>query len=368
MTFTAVAHSPATSLWRRWPDWVAYAAAAWSIVHAALGVSWSLGGGGFPYGTANDPAARISILGGTTAETTAPVIAGLGFIGALVALAMARGWTGGVRRLLIGFGAIAAFALALAIPDYRVLVLVAYTPIVLIGALFGLTSVSDLVAAVTWPIVNQFVLIGGGVLWGLTTLAYWRRLDGACAYCGRTDASAGWTTPASAKRWGRWATYVAVAAPLIYAGTRYAWALGIPLGISEEFLRQGQEIGLWVVGAALATLAVAGGMLTLGLTQRWGEVFPGWIPLIGGRRVPPGLAVVPASIVALLVTSAGLMFWRMTLTGSFPLGDFGDLTLENAWAALLPELIWPIWGVALAAAALAYYLRRRGRCRVCGRG
>jgi hypothetical protein len=46
--------------------------------------------------------------------------------------------------------------------------------------------------------------------------------------------------------------------------------------------------------AALATLAVGGAILTLGLIQRWGEVFPRWIPFVGGKRVPISLAVVPA--------------------------------------------------------------------------
>ena len=50
----------------------------------------------------------------------------------------------------------------------------------------------------------------------------------------------------------------------------------------------------------LATIAVGGALLTLGLVQRWGKVF---IPL----------AVVPASLVSVLVTAAGLMFVRMTL-------------------------------------------------------
>jgi hypothetical protein len=140
------------------------------------------------------------------------------------------------------------------------------------------------------------------------------------------------------------------------------------LGISEEFLREGQAVGLWLAGAALSTLAVVGSLLTLGLTQSWGEVVPRWVPVLGGRRIPPGLASVPAAIVAVIVTSAGLMFWRLVLSGGFTLGTGQTLTLEDSWAALVPELIWPVWGIALGVAALGYHLRRRGRCGVCGRG
>jgi hypothetical protein len=138
------------------------------------------------------------------------------------------------------------------------------------------------------------------------------------------------------------------------------------LGITEAFLREGQAIGLWWRGAALATLAAIGAMLTFGLVQRWGEIFPRWLPFIAGKRVPPRLAMIPASLIAVIVTAAGLMFIRVMVAGTFMLGDY-PVTLEENWAALAPELLWPFWGVALGAATLAYYYRTRGRCDVCGR-
>jgi hypothetical protein len=98
-----------------------------------------------------------------------------------------------------------------------------------------------------------------------------------------------------------------------------------------------------------------------------GRGVPRWTPLLRGRRVPIWLAVFPASLVSILVTDAGLMFVRMTLTGRLAniLGE-GVLTEDN-WAALAPELLWPLWGAALGAATLAYYYRRRGGCNHCGR-
>ncbi len=167
----------------------------------------------------------------------------------------------------------------------------------------------------------------------------------------------------TAPRWGRWATALAVAVPLGYATTRYAWALGVPLGVSQELL---DSLGSRVyLGAGLATLAVGGAVLTLGLVQRWGEVFPRWIPVLRGHRVPVPLAVVPAGIVSVVVASAGLMFLRFGVSGGFGAnfpGGNGDV------AAWLPEMFWPLWGAALAAAAWAYAVRRRGRCATCGCG
>jgi hypothetical protein len=52
--------------------------------------------------------------------------------------------------------------------------------------------------------------------------------------------------------------------------------LGIPLGVTREFLREEARDtpDIWLAGTALATLAVGGATLTLGLVQRWGEVYP----------------------------------------------------------------------------------------------
>jgi hypothetical protein len=359
---------PARSWWPRWPDWSGYAAAAWSIGYGALGAYWLAGGTGFPFGPEGDPSAALSILGGLTGASGAPAITILGVSAGLVGLGMARGvGRGWVRLGLVAFGGALAVLLAVLIPDYRVLLAIAYTPIFIVAAPFGWPPDGSLLSVYPWPVVNQFVCIGGGILWGAATAAYWRRSRGACGRCGRSKEAGAWTGPERARRWGRWATYVAVAIPIVYAITRWAWALGIPLGITEEFLREGQVVGLWWAGAALATLAVGGAALTLGLIQPWGETFPSWLPWIGGRRVPPMLAVVPAGLVALIVTSAGVMFWRLTLRGGFELGIGETLTLQGEWAAILPELLWPAWGVALALAALAYYYRRRGRCSTCGR-
>ena len=101
-----------------------------------------------------------------------------------------------------------------------------------------------------------------------------------------------------------------------------------------------------------------GALLTLGLVQRWGEVFPGWLPVVGDKQVPPALAIVPATLVAILVTTPGLMFVRLTLLGE--IGELFTFVGDEDWAALAPELLWPLWGVALALATQAYYYRRRG--------
>jgi hypothetical protein len=350
--------------WLRWPRWAGWAAAGWSLLYGALGLYWSFGGTGFPFGRGNDPQAALSILAGARAATGAPVIAGLGLAGAAVAAAMARGWGRGLlRAALLAFAWTAAAVLVLLIPDYRLLMAAAYLPLFVLGAPFDWPP-GRFFDVITWPVMNQILCVGGGLCWAAAAVAYQRR-TGDASPGGRADG-ASWTTPAAAARWGRWATAVAVLVPLVYAATRWAWALGIPLGITEEFLREGQAVGLWWAGAGLATVAIVGAILTLGLVQRWGEVFPRWVPGLAGRRVPPALAIVPAALVSVVVTSAGLMFVRLTLFGAIG-GVFPFADGEN-WAALAPELLWPLWGGALAAATLAYHLRRRAPALPCGRG
>jgi hypothetical protein len=353
--------------WRRcWPEWAAYAAAGWSLLYGALGCFWSFGGTGFPFGRDNDPQAALSILAGARAATGAPAVAGLGVLGTIVAVAMARAWGRGiVRAVMLAFAWAAAATLVLLIPDYRLLMAAAYLPLFVLGAPFGWPP-GSFFDVITWPVVNQVLCVGGGLCWAAAAVAYQRRTSGACPACGRGDEIASWTTPEAAARWGQWATAVAILIPLFYAATRWAWALGIPLGISEAFLREGQAVGLWWAGAGLATVAIGGATLTLGLVQRWGEVFPRWIPVLAGRRVPPALAIIPAALVSVLVTSAGLMFLRLTLLRT--MGELFPAIGPENWAALAPELLWPLWGGALAAATLAYYYRRRGPCPRCGRG
>ena len=340
---------------RRWGNWVGYAAAGWSLGYGVLGLHWARGGAGFPFGRDRDPDADAadSILAGVRAATAAPVIAALGLAGAPLALAMARAWgSGGARRVMLAAAGAIAGTLLVVIPDRRLIVLAAYAPILPLRDRFdwqlagsprhptGATLVFRN-GAVPWPVVNQLLLVAGGLLWAGAVI------DSA----DRSDVHLSWNSPEAAARWSPWAVAIAVAAPLVFAATRWAWALGIPLGISAEFYREGQESGLWRVGGALATITAAGAALTLGLAQRWGEVFPGWVVGLAGKPVPPALAIAPATLASIAVTSAGLDCARVFFRSGIP---------EEGWGMIVPELLWPLWGLALGAAALAYAFRRRG--------
>jgi hypothetical protein len=295
-----------------------------------------------------------------------------GLPAAAVGAAMLRGVRSrALRPLLITAGALLAAVLLLLMTALNLLVKLGYLPYVILslftGAAFGQTYLASLTE---WTTIHQVLCLIGGSLWLAATVCYARRSGDACLYCGRRDGPEGWRSPNYAARWGRVAVYVGMVTPVFYAFTRYAWALGLALGMSAEELRRGQERGTWTAGLFLATFALVGAVLMLGLVQRWGEVFPRWMIGLAGRRVPIALAVVPAAFVSVLLIVGGIAIWSGldTMVAALAAGGAADSGLmEEILFQVGPTLLFPVWGLALAVAALGYYYRRRGPCRECGR-
>lgn len=334
--------------------------ACWAAAYGMLALLWLVTGRGVPFGTA-DPNGGANVLRTVPPDAAAAVAAAVLLSTAVAALAMtgpaAVRLHGAPRALLVTYGWVVSAVLLVVVPDSRLLALAGYAPMLIVGAPFGWPDV-DYGTVFTWPLANQVWCIIGGVLLARTVLAWQRHTAGACRGCGRGPDGAG-RVAASAARWGRWATWTAAVIPALYAVTRLAWAAGFPLGVSETALRDLQDTGAVWAGAGLGAFAVVGAVLTLGLGQRWGEVFPRWVPGLAGRRVPVNLAFVPALVVAVMATSAGIGF----------LSTPALVELTGGWnLASLPVVLWPMWGLALGAAAVAYRLRRRGPCGDCGAG
>lgn len=113
-------------------------------------------------------------------------------------------------------------------------------------------------------------------------------------------------------------------------------------------------IGLTVLSESLAFMA-------FGLVSVWGEIVPRWIPGLGGRRVPPWAAVVPAGLGAaiLMVFPYALV---MGIFGLLPSGAPATAITHGwqsavYWIAYLPL---GLWGPLLAVLTVHYYRRRRG--------
>jgi hypothetical protein len=327
-----------------------------------LGTYWWAGGGGFPFAPIDRVHASGSVLEGSRAEIVAPFMAVLGLAGAVIAVLMARSTRAtGLTRARMGlllFGWTMAATLTLVVPDYFLLAFVAFAPLFVIFAFTGVPGDQDGLGDILyWHRTNLVIMFVGGLLWAGATLAYQRRSRGACVACGRLDgADGGGPSPERLRRWGRWAVVVACLAPLPYEATRIAWYFGHPMGITRDFLTMMKDTpGMLEVGLGAAVASIAGGVLTHGLVHRWGEVYPRWVWFKAGRPVPPALAVVPASIVAIVLIPAGVMNVRMEVT-------------RESWGINGPGILWIVWGLALGVAALVYYLRRRPACRRCGSG
>ncbi|WP_234327338.1 hypothetical protein [Streptomyces sp. NRRL WC-3742] len=156
-----------------------------------------------------------------------------------------------------------------------------------------------------------------------------------------------------------WALRLAKALPFVVL-PHCLWRLPFAFGFEMGLVDQGHPPMQWwatpyVFGLSAVTEAVA--LLTLGLVSGWGEVFPRWVPVLRGRRVPPLAAVVPAVLGGLVLVG---------LFGAIPLAWFGvvgDLAFSNGWWSALCRICTgpaTLWGPITLALAVAYYRRRNG--------
>ena len=158
-------------------------------------------------------------------------------------------------------------------------------------------------------------------------------------------------------RWLRWVTYGAILAPLPSALWRLGLATGLAMGFSADRLAALDVPGwgsLYVAGLSLVSMGLA--LLALGLIRPWGEVVPGWIPILGGRRVPPLAAVLPAGLAAVLLTVltvAGAAGWSREFDVA------GSPTGAAAWLMTITYVPLLAWGPLLGVTTLAYHRRRR---------
>ncbi|MGK5548086.1 hypothetical protein ACSNOH_25650 [Streptomyces sp. URMC 127] len=174
----------------------------------------------------------------------------------------------------------------------------------------------------------------------------------------RTAAARRRTGVSPAPKWARVAARLTVASTVPSGLWRIALAVGVPLGVGEEELREGYHSPGWgtVYMIGLSVLAEALALLTVGLVRPWGEVVPRWVPVLGGKAVRPAAAVVPAAVGAGLVT---LLWWSQLIVLLFiphdhpaPYGGYRALML----ACYLPLLLW---GPLLAAVTVSYHRRHR---------
>ena len=379
-------------------DRLSYLVALLSALYAVLGVYWSLGGDAYPFAAVPPDGDKLSALSLLPERYGAGLVAVLGAIGVPAALATRlRGWSPASYRPLLVTAAVQAIVFGLLCTDVVLVVLAAYTLVVLgvpafllmlivgavrrtgtrvmLGAVAaavvavalgtgvfsgpafreladGLAGVPEKVGFRPLLVLGTFLL---GTGWAVLGVRSYRTARDRCGSCGRPGAS--WISPATAARWGRRATIVAVLCPMPYALLRFTWLLPNPIGFSAEELDA--EPGMKMFGLGLGAVAFCAGLVTLGLIRPWGEVWPRWVPVLAERPVPVKAAVIPGTTAALMLLVASPSI--ATLSGS---GEDPDAAQTVLHLLIFP---FPLWGAAVGLATAGYYVRRRARCTVCGR-
>ncbi|GAA4607063.1 hypothetical protein GCM10023195_26390 [Actinoallomurus liliacearum] len=250
------------------------------------------------------------------------------------------------------------------------------------------------VRGLLWALCGLSVVSAFGLLMSLITLVFGEGVDSRAATANQALAAVGTVLLARAARTLRspvardvavrrepvpasrpirltaWAGTLAFAP---YAAMKTVWALdGTFAGTNGAEMRAIAErngaSGLWLTleswgldGTAL--LAALGVFLLFGLVRPWGQVFPRWIPFLGGRRVPPALPLVPAVIGAATLApygTAGICYAVLGTAGvvTVPRGDFHSSSdaLLVAWVGLAA---FAVYGAALIVAARSYWQRTR---------
>lgn len=159
----------------------------------------------------------------------------------------------------------------------------------------------------------------------------------------------------------RWAYRLAHAIPLMTLPSGL-WRLGLVFGATMGMLDStGQPARLeglggqvYVVFLTLFSEAVA--MTAFGLVKPWGEVAPRRLPFIGGRRVAPYAAIIPATLGSIALIGIWTFAFRDVFTDHF------IQFTSTPWKVLMLACYAPLylWGPALLVLTWAYG-RRRGR-------
>ncbi|MFI1658093.1 hypothetical protein ACH4ZU_24740 [Streptomyces sp. NPDC020472] len=155
----------------------------------------------------------------------------------------------------------------------------------------------------------------------------------------------------------RWAVVAAHAVPLLVLPSalwRVALTFGAPVARVDD-----PTLGLAVYQLGLTALAELLAFLTLGLVRAWGEVFPRWLPFLGGRPVGARGAALAALTGAcgLAALTCWFVYVAYAGIGQDSPGTHTEGTLQQGlfYACYLPLLAW---APLLAAVAIAYRRRR----------
>jgi hypothetical protein len=157
-------------------------------------------------------------------------------------------------------------------------------------------------------------------------------------------------------RWAVVCAYATLLSVVPCALWRTSIGFGAQLGTTQAW-RDSQDIpgsGTFYV-ISLSVLSIAAAALTLGLVRQWGEVVPGWVPGLAGRRVPTALVIVLAvagAAAVMFICAMSAIHWQHLIGYA---GRPAPGWYQLAVGAYLPALLW---GPLLLTTTAAYWRRR----------
>jgi len=348
-----------------------------SIAATVVGALWLLRPEEYPYGPHATVRTGLNAL--LPASAGAVALLALGVLGIALLLRKCAGGRAaiGAAVLAAGFAIVLGdtslfsslgYLVGLLLPFVALGLLVVLTkarprsggPVLLLavagtGALWASGQLSNLLALYGTYVTHTIGSLGDY----LSPIAWsWTMAAAAACWCWAAVAElrdqlrqrAAWTRPPQLERWARPVTIVAALGAVPYGMLRLTWLTPWPMGggNAEIFIDE-LDATTRVTGALFVLPCAASVFLVLGLICEWGRVFPAWLPVVGGARVPVRLVTTVGAMVAAAITmSAPGMLLMPFIHG------------DGLATALLWQLIFPfyLWGPALAAAVLAYWLRR----------
>ena len=161
-------------------------------------------------------------------------------------------------------------------------------------------------------------------------------------------------------------TWVALLAPLPYTLSRLLWAGGVDAGLSPAMATELGTPGVMSVYLVfLAALAEAPGILVHTVVAPRRERVPARVPLVGGRRIRPGLVIAPL-VLALATMAFAVVHSAPWFASGFELPDTRTGLHQEwwpNWGVWMPAVVFWVWLPALSVVTLAYH-RDTGRRRV----
>ena len=321
---------PRPPLAPRWMIWVPHAAILWALVYGWLRVSWAIKG----------------------APSFGPQHIDLMYFSSWTAVALCA--------------AAALVAVALRVAPWHWSLLVAAWAVCAAHLVACPLLLLDIVSALLPGLGLSFSAAGffsrsgcliQGVLVGASAVAFRRRWCSDCLFCGRSSVT---IRPDKPSRWAMWGAYAAVMGCVIRLAAQYLLAFG-DLARHVSGTRLVVEALMFEAGFLLA-----GVILPLALVQRWGRMFPAWIPVLACRPVPRWLLLGPAFVLSPLMTcyfSITLVKIATDALRGTSAQTFGSFPPAFFWVAVPGYLLW---GVGLGIAAIGYQRMTRPRCRICG--